>query len=164
MSRGQDSSGSLTEEREKMRIHRQLFGFGVSGLVLLAILGCQPGGEVADETTSRPSDAADVPGVSAHPNDQLPPIGDVQSISSLSEKTVGESVAVQGEIVRQCPAVGCWFQIQDGTGELFVDLNATDIRLTESRVGEHVEVAGRLLKRGGQFQLEAESVEFGPQQ
>ena len=50
--------------------------------------------------------------------------------------------------------------IKDKTGELIVDLNAAEIRLTESRVGQQVEVSGRLVKRGGQRQHEAYGASF----
>lgn len=81
-----------------------------------------------------------------------------QSISSLNEAMVGKTVAVRGEITQQCPSTGCWFQVKDGTGELFVDLNSTDVRIKERRVGQHAEVSGKLVKRGGELQLVAERV------
>jgi hypothetical protein len=72
-------------------------------------------------------------------------------------------VAVEGEIVQQCPATGCWFRVKDDVGDAFVDLNPAKLRLQEKRVGQHAKVTGRVVKLGGQFRLEAQHVEFTPE-
>ncbi|VAX42230.1 hypothetical protein MNBD_PLANCTO02-2115 [hydrothermal vent metagenome] len=81
-------------------------------------------------------------------------------ISSLTEKSIDQTVAVQGEIVQQCPAVGCWLRLKDDTGELFVDLKPGDLALSEKRVGQQARITGRMVKEGGQLKLEAEKLEF----
>jgi len=80
----------------------------------------------------------------------------------LSDDKVGQTVAIEGEIVQQCPASGCWFRMKDDAGEVFVDLAPAKLRLTEKREGQHAKVTGRVVKLGGQFRLEAQHVEFTP--
>lgn len=78
----------------------------------------------------------------------------------LSEDKIGTSLAVDGEIVQQCPAAGCWFRMKDDAGEVFVDLAPAKLRLTDKRVGQQATVTGRLVKQGGQLRLEARHVDF----
>lgn len=140
------------------------FGAGLVVVAALGTLGCQSESEVS----ARKESASIKPEIGGEAEKSPPALPDEhatdqQKISALTEAMVGRSVAVQGEIVKQCPASGCWFQVQDETGEMFVDLNASEIRLTESVVGQQAEVSGRLVKLGGELQLEAEHVEFAPE-
>lgn len=91
-----------------------------------------------------------------------PPAGEVPTVTagSLSDDIVGETVQIEGEVVKQCPAVGCWFIVKDQTGEVFVDLNPAELRLKAQREGQHAQVTGRVAKQAGQFRLEARSVRF----
>ncbi|MCI0462005.1 MAG: hypothetical protein L0Z62_34065 [Gemmataceae bacterium] len=82
----------------------------------------------------------------------------------LSEEKVGETVAVAGNVVQQCPASGCWFRLKDDAGEVFVDLAPAKLRLTEDRVGQQAQVYGHVVKSGGGLRLEARYVEFAPSQ
>ncbi len=90
--------------------------------------------------------------------------GDVPLACSqcLSDDKLGDTVAIEGDIVQQCPASGCWFRMKDDAGEVFVDLAPAKLRLTETREGQHAKVTGRIVKQGGQFRLEAQHVEFTP--
>lgn len=92
-----------------------------------------------------------------------PPANDVPQVSAeaVSAETVGETVRVKGEVVQQCPATGCWLILKDETGQAFVDLNPAGLRLTETHKGEQAQVVGRVAKKGSQYRLEAQSVEFG---
>ncbi|MBI2826041.1 MAG: hypothetical protein HYX69_15255 [Planctomycetia bacterium] len=89
--------------------------------------------------------------------------GDVSTICAgcMSDEKLGETVAIEGEVVQQCPATGCWFRMKDDAGEVFVDLAPAKLRLTEAREGQHAKVSGRVMKQSGQFRLEAQHVEFG---
>lgn len=86
------------------------------------------------------------------------------AVGELSEEMMGQSVEVEGTVTKQCPAVGCWLMVEDGSGEVFVDLNPSDLRLKKNREGERAEVIGRVAKQGGRLRLEAQSVRFGPAQ
>lgn len=80
----------------------------------------------------------------------------------MTNDKVGETLAIEGKIVQQCPASGCWFRMKDDGGEVFVDLAPAKLRLTEKREGQQAKVTGRVVKHGGQFRLEAQHVEFKP--
>lgn len=87
------------------------------------------------------------------------------AIEDLSQEMLGQSVQVEGTVTKQCPAVGCWLMVEGETGEVvFVDLNAAGLRLKQNREGEWAEVTGRVAKQGGRLRLEAQSVQFGPEQ
>lgn len=128
------------------------------GIAAVGVFGCQserpPAGQARHEAEAETDNAATLAEPAALTERET------QSIASLNEAMVGKTVAVRGEITQQCPSSGCWFQVKDGTGELFVDLNSTDVRIKERRVGQDAEVSGKLVKRGGELQLEAERVEF----
>ena len=126
-----------------------------SGLAAAVLLGAAVGSIIgcSFEGASPPEPATSL---GQRPNEPAA----VQRIDSLDEESVGQTVAVEGEIVQQCPSVGCWFRVQDESGDLFVDLNPSGLRLKNKRVGQKARVTGRVEKIGKQFRLEAEFVEF----
>jgi len=83
-----------------------------------------------------------------------------QSAASIDDEAIGKMLTIEGEIVKQCPAVGCWFIVKDESGEVFVDLKPAGLRLEQKREGEHATVTGRVIKSGGKYQLEAEHIQF----
>ncbi len=80
--------------------------------------------------------------------------------ASIDDHAIGKTIAIEGEIVKQCPAVGCWFIVKDESGEVFVDLNPAGLRLKQKREGGRARVTGRVTKKGGQYRLEAQHVQF----
>ena len=71
-----------------------------------------------------------------------------------------QDVRVEGKIVRQCPATGCWFYLDDGRGDqVRVELGNVVPRLPQ-RVGEKAVVEGRLTKVGNEPVLAGNGVEF----
>jgi len=130
------------------KIRTRILGVLLTGALVFGVIGCQ------SESTST------VPPVNTLGQ---APDEDVRRLAagSLTDDLVGKSLAVEGEIVQQCPSTGCWFRVKDETGELFVDLNPAGLRLKSKRVGQQARVAGRLAKAGKQFRLEAHFVEFG---
>ena len=82
------------------------------------------------------------------------------SVGDLSENMLGQTVTVEGEVTKQCPASGCWFQVKDQTGEAFISLLATDVRLKEKVIGQRAEVTGEVVKQGGDLAIKAQNVEF----
>lgn len=78
------------------------------------------------------------------------------------EKYVGQTVTIEGEVIQQCPAAGCWFRIKDDIGEGFIDLSPANLTVQGERVGQHAKVTGKVVKKGGQMRIEAEHVEFSP--
>ncbi len=122
------------------------------GAVVIGLGGCQNQKEAPPTTPAEGADPSSSPV-------REPAVGEL-SISALSEDSVGETVAVRGEVVQQCPAVGCWIRLRDETGELFVDLKPGSLELSEKRVGQQARISGRLVKQAGELQLEAEHLEF----
>lgn len=122
----------------------------------LCFIGCDSGAR----STSGGSSAAAEPASIGEPV-----TGDVPPACSqcLSDEKVGQTVAIEGDIIQQCPASGCWFRMKDDMGEIFVDLAPAKLRLTENREGQHAKVTGRIVKLGSQFRLEAQYVEFLPE-
>lgn len=82
------------------------------------------------------------------------------AVGKLSDDMVGQTVAVQGRVEKQCPAIGCWIVVKDKTGEVFVDLKPAGLELSESREGQRVRVAGRVFEQAGQWKLAAQALEF----
>jgi hypothetical protein len=78
----------------------------------------------------------------------------------VTEERLGQTVAVEAEVVQQCPARGCWFRMKDDAGEVMVDLSPKKLELTGDRVGQRATVTGRVVKKGGRIWLEAEKVDF----
>jgi RecJ-like exonuclease len=124
-----------------------------TGLAALFIASLGPVGCGSSSDSTVPATSLGTP---AH--EDMPIVGTV----CLSGDKLGQTVAVEGEIVQQCPSTGCWFRLKDDAGAAFVDLNPAKLRLRENRVGEHAKVTGRVAKHGGQFRLEAQHIAFTP--
>lgn len=93
-----------------------------------------------------------------------PPSSDVDALSvpagALSEEMMGQTVTVTGRVVEQCPAAGCWLRVEATDGATFVDLLSSPVRLSQDHVGELAEVTGEVVRRGSDFAIQAQSVEF----
>ncbi len=87
---------------------------------------------------------------------------DIPSIpaGSLEESMVGSTVHLTGEVVEQCPASGCWMKMKGGSGETFVDLLPSPVRLSENRVGQNAQITGEVVRRGSDLAIKAQQVEF----
>jgi uncharacterized protein YdeI (BOF family) len=63
----------------------------------------------------------------------------------------GKTVALEGEIAQECPT-GCWFNLQDKTGAIHVDIRPSGFAIPQ-HIGRGVEVEGRVVVRGGQVMV-----------
>lgn len=81
---------------------------------------------------------------------------------ALSEELLGQSVTVTGKVVEQCPAAGCWLRVEANDGATFVDLLSSPVRLSQNYVGEQAEITGEVVRRGSNFAVQAQRVEFKP--
>jgi len=73
--------------------------------------------------------------------------------------TNGE-IHVKGKIVRQCPAAGCWFYLEDDSRkQLRVEMGDVTPQLPMN-IGSFATVEGRMIKLGDEYQLAGEGVEF----
>jgi len=139
------------------RLLYQMWIAGAMGVALMVgamfgVAGCQSQNESLPKAQSQSADTSTTTSVV--------PDGNEKSISSLTETLIDKTVTVRGEIVQQCPVVGCWMRVKDDTGELFVDLKPGSLELSEKKVGQQVHVSGRLVMQAGELQLEAEHLEF----
>jgi uncharacterized protein YdeI (BOF family) len=70
-----------------------------------------------------------------------------QAINAAPVDFEGRSVLVKGKITRECPA-GCWFWIQDHTGEMYVDIKPSNLTIPQ-RVGSTITVLGTVVLESG---------------
>ena len=72
-----------------------------------------------------------------------------------------QTVRVQGEIERQCPAAGCWLFLRDGQGRsIRVELGDYFAELPR-HVGEQAEVEGEWIPMGTDHQFVGTRITFG---
>jgi uncharacterized protein YdeI (BOF family) len=85
------------------------------------------------------------------------------SIQELLEKPadhLNRDVTIEGEIVRQCPATGCWLFLRDGSGkEIRVEMSGIAPTFPQ-RGGKRAVVEGRLSKSGDTYEIDGKAVEF----
>ncbi len=47
----------------------------------------------------------------------------------LRPDLIGQKVTLEGRIVSQCASNGCWFYLQDDTGQVYIDLSSNGFEL-----------------------------------
>ena len=71
-----------------------------------------------------------------------------------------KDLRIEGELVRQCPATGCWFYLKDPAGkELKVEMGDTVAKLPP-RTGRRAVVEGKLIPYGDRIEFVGVAVEF----
>jgi len=73
-------------------------------------------------------------------------------------KLLGQQVTLEGKIVSQCDSNGCWFFLQDETGQIFVDLSRHGFELP-SLPGRSVKATGTVARSQQAYLLIATGVE-----
>jgi hypothetical protein len=68
-----------------------------------------------------------------------------------SDQYVGKEVVLQGKITLECGS-GCWFNLDDGTGKLYVDLLPSNIAIPQW-VGKTVVAKGKVIKEEGDIKM-----------
>ena len=76
----------------------------------------------------------------------------------LDSGIVGKKVTLQGTIASQCGSNGCWFVLQDSTGQIFVNLGPANLTLPP-RMNKSTRVSGTVYPVQGELQLIAQGVE-----
>ena len=76
----------------------------------------------------------------------------------LDSNIVGRKVTVQGKISSQCGSNGCWFVLQDDTGQVFINLGPNNMTLPP-RLNKTAKVTGIVYPVEGELQVIAERVE-----
>ncbi|MDH4233158.1 MAG: DNA-binding protein [Nitrospirota bacterium] len=76
----------------------------------------------------------------------------------LDSGVIGKRVTLQGTISSQCGSNGCWFVLQDDTGQVFVNLAPNNMTLPP-RMNKTAKVTGVVYPVEGQLQVIAQGVE-----
>jgi hypothetical protein len=76
----------------------------------------------------------------------------------LDSNIVGRKVTLQGTISSQCGSNGCWFVLQDETGQVFVNLAPANMTIPP-RMNKSAKVTGIVYPVQGELHVIAEGVE-----
>lgn len=82
----------------------------------------------------------------------------VDAILKDAESFDGKTVTVEGRIIRECPT-GCWFNLKDQAGEIYVDLNPSAFAIPQ-KTGKKVVVEGKVSVRNNQPMIMGTGVEI----
>ena len=76
----------------------------------------------------------------------------------LKKNLLGQKITLEGRIVSQCQSNGCWFFLQDDTGQLYIDM-ATNKFSLPSMPNKQVAASGTVAKSQNNLVLIATGVE-----
>ena len=76
----------------------------------------------------------------------------------LQQSLLGQKVTLEGKIVSQCQSNGCWFFLQDDTGQVYIDL-ATNKFSLPAMPGKQVVASGTVARSQQNILLVATGVE-----
>ena len=76
----------------------------------------------------------------------------------LDSNIVGKKVTLTGTISSQCGSNGCWFVLQDETGQVFINLSPNNMTIPP-RMQKQARVTGIVYPVRGELQVIAEGVE-----
>lgn len=76
----------------------------------------------------------------------------------LQKTLLGQKVTLEGKIVSQCQSNGCWFYLQDDTGQLYIDMATNQFSLP-SMPNKQVAASGTVAKKQNNIVLIATGVE-----
>jgi len=63
---------------------------------------------------------------------------------------VGKTISLTGRMTERCPTAGCWFYLNDGTGDLRVDAGAGNFSVSGLPVGARLTVYGKIIQEPGE--------------
>jgi uncharacterized protein YdeI (BOF family) len=145
-----------------------------SSLLLIGIIGCAgapaPDYGQINNGTNIESPAA-LPANEQQPTETATPPANTDTVTPAAPSTVGigsilesgdvysgKDVIVEGKIVNECGA-GCWFNLQDDTGVIYVDLAPNNMYIPQ-KVGSKATVHGVVAERNGVVYIIGNKVEF----
>ena len=144
-----------------------LISFLLVGLIL-TFVGCAqasnlPGtnngtANAAGNTSVVESQAASETEAPQIPDEEGPKITRISDIFAQPGSYKGKDVIVEGKIVAECPS-GCWFTLSDGTGNIYVDLNPSNLVIPQKR-GAAAKVYGKVVIERGDAYIIGTKVEF----
>lgn len=77
----------------------------------------------------------------------------------LNPSLQGQTINLEGIITTQCQGDGCWFFLNDGTGQIFINLKPSGITIPP-RTGKKAKVTGVAVNEGGNYMIIAHAVEI----
>jgi uncharacterized protein YdeI (BOF family) len=83
----------------------------------------------------------------------------IQDIIKNEPAFDGKYVVIEGKIDSECGS-GCWFIVDDGTGQLYVDINPNNLVIPQKR-GSQVKVYGEITTRDNDPLMIGKIVEIG---
>ena len=83
---------------------------------------------------------------------------DMGTILKDPNSFAGQTVTVQGKIVRECPT-GCWLDLQGDNGALYVDLNPSGFAIPQ-KVGKTALIEGEVKVKNNKATLVGKGVEI----
>ena len=125
------------------KIFTLVFVITITGLI---VLGCGQSTENGNsDTTINPAPAINQPvnqPDSAGSIQQVdgPAVVKINDILKKSSDYLGKEVIIEGKIVQECGA-GCWFNLKDSTGVIYVDLAPSNLTIPQ-KVGSNARVYG----------------------
>lgn len=78
----------------------------------------------------------------------------------LNPSLQGQVVNLEGIVITQCMSNGCWFFLNDGTGQIFIDLAPKGFSIPP-RTGKKAKVTGVVQQNQNGFLVVAYGVEIG---
>ncbi|MBA4371591.1 MAG: hypothetical protein C0402_01875, partial [Thermodesulfovibrio sp.] len=72
----------------------------------------------------------------------------------LDSNAVGKKVTIEGKVFTQCGSNGCWFVLQDATGQVFINLAPGNMTLPP-RIDKNAKVTGVVAQVQGELQVVA---------
>jgi hypothetical protein len=84
-------------------------------------------------------------------NGELPHITVMSALTDHS--FLNKGVVIEGIILTQCQASGCWFFLKDDTGRVLINLAPSNFVITANRVGKKVTVKGIVSEAEGQITI-----------
>ena len=83
------------------------------------------------------------------------------AIGEITADQAGQTVQIEGTIIKECPHSGCWAIIEDETGEIRIDTKKGAFALPLGREGSDIKVVGALeVKDNGDLEISATSAEL----
>lgn len=76
----------------------------------------------------------------------------------LDMRFLGKDVTLEGKISSQCGDNGCWFVLQDDTGQIFINLGPGNITFPP-RLGKQATVTGQVQVVQNELQIFAKGIE-----
>ncbi|MDO8568658.1 MAG: hypothetical protein Q7R57_08080, partial [Dehalococcoidales bacterium] len=72
----------------------------------------------------------------------------------------GQAIVLYGKVERACPSDGCYFDLNDGTGTINVDLKQIESRVSDKKNGAPIRVYGEFVNKGSIPYINAVKIEL----